>query len=76
MLPRWWRQDERTPASFERHGEAAGYQIAFHEYYPCTAYAPRWLDPLLVRVMEWTHTGMQLAIWLETPQPAEPYQRA
>ena len=62
---------EFTPASFERHGAGAGYGIAFREYYPCTAYAPRWLDPLFIRVMEWTRTGMQLAIWLETPRSEE-----
>jgi 2-polyprenyl-3-methyl-5-hydroxy-6-metoxy-1,4-benzoquinol methylase len=56
---------EFTPVSFERHSEAGGYRIAFSTYYPCTAYAPRWLDPLLIRLMQWTRTGMQLEIWLQ-----------
>jgi 2-polyprenyl-3-methyl-5-hydroxy-6-metoxy-1,4-benzoquinol methylase len=51
--------------SFLKHGSAAGYSVAFHEYYPCAGYMPRWLIPPFNAVMQWTDTGMQLAVWLK-----------
>jgi SAM-dependent methyltransferase len=55
--------------SFIKHGPAAGYIVTFHEYYPSAVdmpagYMPRWLVPYIDKVMKWTDTGMQLAVWL------------
>ncbi len=50
--------------SFRKHAKQNGYAITFHEYFVCETYAPRWLDPLLKRYMKWTHSGMQLSVWL------------
>jgi hypothetical protein len=50
--------------SFRKHGAGAGYSVAFHEYYPCAGYMPRWLIGPFNSVMKWTNTGMQLAVWL------------
>jgi SAM-dependent methyltransferase len=62
--------------SFLRHGAVAGYEVAFHEYYSCAAYMPRWLIGCFDAVMSWTDTGMQLAIWLrkcaKAPGPGGP----
>ena len=58
---------EFTPVSFARHAETAAYRIAHQEYYPCTAYMPRWLDPLFLILMRWSRTGMELAVWLQKP---------
>ncbi len=50
--------------SFRRHAQIHGYEIAFFEYYVAQTYLPRMLDYVLVPVMKWTNTGMQLCVWL------------
>jgi SAM-dependent methyltransferase len=50
--------------SFRRNGNRAGYDVAFHEYFPCAAYVPSILIKPLNAIMSMTNTGMQLAVWL------------
>lgn len=50
--------------SFVRHGKRSGYSLAFHQYYSCAGFLPRWLARPLDALMRWTGTGMQLAVWL------------
>jgi len=54
--------------SFVRHGRAAGYSVAFHEYAPGAETMPAWLTRIMRpfnALMRWTSTGMQLAVWLK-----------
>lgn len=55
---------EFTTESFDAFAAQAGCEIAFRHFYVGATYAPRWLDPLLKRVMSATGTGMQLEVWL------------
>jgi SAM-dependent methyltransferase len=55
--------------SFRRHGARAGYTVAFHEFYPCAGYMPRWLIGPFNTLMRWTNTGMQLAVWIKKSDP-------
>lgn len=51
--------------SFVKAGQRDGYTVAFHEFYPCANYMPR---PFIITanvIMNWTKTGMQLAVWLK-----------
>lgn len=50
--------------SFELNAKQANYEIAFYEYYVCQTYLPKIVDPILVPLMKWTNTGMQLCVWL------------
>lgn len=55
---------EFTPSSFDAFASRAGCQVAFHRMYVAATYAPRWLNPMLRRVMAATGTGMQIEVWL------------
>jgi methyltransferase family protein len=55
---------EFTIGSFEAFAAQAECEVAFCHFYVGVTYAPRWLDPLLKRVMSKTKTGMQLEVWL------------
>jgi SAM-dependent methyltransferase len=55
---------EFTIKSFDAFAAQAECQVAFRHFYVGATYAPRWLDPLLKRVMSVTKTGMQLEVWL------------
>jgi SAM-dependent methyltransferase len=58
--------------SFLRSGNHTGYSVVFHEYFPCAGYMPRVLIGPCNAVMQWTDTGMQLAVWLrKTYQPLD-----
>jgi SAM-dependent methyltransferase len=50
--------------AFEAHAHRFGYEIADHRYYVGDTYAPRWISPLLTRLMDTTDTGLQLEVWL------------
>jgi len=50
--------------SFQEHSNKHGYEIAFHEYFVCSTYLPKFVDVLLKPIMKWTNTGLQLSIWL------------
>jgi SAM-dependent methyltransferase len=54
---------EFTLQSFMQHGRAHGYEIAFHEYFPCNPFLPRPFHQLAVAVMARSQSGMQLAVW-------------
>jgi SAM-dependent methyltransferase len=55
---------EFTVQSFERHAERLGYQLAEHRHHVCDTFAPRWISPMLTRVMELSRTGLELEVWL------------
>jgi SAM-dependent methyltransferase len=59
---------EFTLASFERHAERAGYEIALHRGLVGDTYMPRALRRPLAAIMGRTGTGMQLEVWLRRPQ--------
>lgn len=50
--------------SFQAHAKRNNYEIAFHEYYVCQTFMPKFMDVVLVPYMRWTNKGMQLCIWL------------
>jgi ubiquinone/menaquinone biosynthesis C-methylase UbiE len=50
--------------SFQEHAKQHGYEMAFHEYYVCQTFMPKLADFILKPFMKWTHTGMQLCVWL------------
>src|SRR5262249_44359495 len=50
--------------SFIRHGSKSGYTVAFHGFYPCAGYMPKWMKGPFNKFMKATKTGMQLAVWL------------
>lgn len=50
--------------SFQEHAKHYGYEIAFHEYYVCDTYLPRFMDFLAKPIMKWTNKGMQLCVLL------------
>lgn len=50
--------------SFELNAKQTNYAVAFHEYYVCQTYLPKIVDPILVPLMKYTNTGMQLCVWL------------
>ena len=62
---------EFTPASFERHGARAGYEVTLCRRHVAQTYAPGWADAGLSRLMELTNTGMQLEVWLRKPTSTE-----
>lgn len=52
-------------ASFQKHGQRIGYEVALHRYEVWSIYhVPRFLHPLFHWYMERTNTGMQLTVWL------------
>jgi ubiquinone/menaquinone biosynthesis C-methylase UbiE len=55
---------EFTAKSFDAFAVREGCEVAFRHLYVGATYAPRWLDPILKRVMAATKTGMQLEVWL------------
>jgi SAM-dependent methyltransferase len=61
---------EFTAKSFDSFAAQTGCQVAYRRLFVGETYAPRWLDPLLKRVMEATQTGMQLEVWLRTASEA------
>ena len=50
--------------SFIEHSKKNNYQIAFHEYFVCQTYLPKFLDIFIIPYMVRTKKGMQLSIWL------------
>jgi SAM-dependent methyltransferase len=50
--------------SFQLHARNYGYELARHQFYVAQTFMPKFLDPILRRVMEMTDTGMQLEVWL------------
>lgn len=56
-------------ASFQLHGERAGYVVARHEFFPCEVYAPRIMARPLSGFMARSDTGMQLGVWLRRTAP-------
>jgi len=50
--------------SFLKNGEKNNYEIVEHEYFVCQTYLPKVLDIILESLMEYTHTGMQIQVWL------------
>jgi len=50
--------------SFQNHSRNNNYEIAFHEYFVCETYMPKFTDFILKPFMKWTNKGMQLSIWL------------
>lgn len=50
--------------SFKFNAKKNGYEVAYHEYYVCDTYLPKFLDFLVKPIMKYTKTGMQLSIWL------------
>jgi hypothetical protein len=59
---------EFTIASFERHAERAGYELASHRRLVGATYMPRLLRRPVARLMQRTGTGMQLEVWLRRPR--------
>ena len=59
---------EFTLASFERHAERVGYEIALHRSLVGNTYMPRVLGRPLAAIMGRTGTGMQLEVWLRRTQ--------
>lgn len=55
---------EFTDRSFDAFASRVGCQVAFRHMYVATTYAPRWLDPMLKRIMGATKTGMLIEVWL------------
>ncbi len=51
--------------SFSENGRINNYEIAFHEYFICQTYMPRFLDFFIKPYMKYSKTGMQLSIWLK-----------
>ena len=50
--------------SFEQNSERNCFEIAFHEYYVCQTFLPKFIDPIIKPYMRKTNTGMQLCVWL------------
>lgn len=50
--------------SFRCNSKRNDFEIAFHEYYVCQTYLPKFIDPIIKPYMRRTNTGMQLCIWL------------
>lgn len=50
--------------SFQLHARNNHYEIAHHQHYVCQTFMPKFLDPILNRIMMITNTGMQLEVWL------------
>jgi ubiquinone/menaquinone biosynthesis C-methylase UbiE len=52
--------------SFAELSKKLGYKIVFHQYYVCDIdHIPRVFHFPLRKIMKWTDTGMQLAVWLK-----------
>jgi 2-polyprenyl-3-methyl-5-hydroxy-6-metoxy-1,4-benzoquinol methylase len=50
--------------SFSENAVQNNYEIAFHEYYICKTYMPKFVDFFIRPYMKYTNTGMQLCVWL------------
>ncbi|MBL0272569.1 MAG: class I SAM-dependent methyltransferase [Chitinophagaceae bacterium] len=51
--------------SFTELSKKLNYEIVFHEYYVCDIWhIPKIFHPPLRKIMKWTDTGLQLAVWL------------
>lgn len=50
--------------SFRAHAKKHGYELAFHEYYVCQTFMPKFTDFILKPYMKATNKGMQLTVWL------------
>ncbi len=50
--------------SFLEHSSQHNYTIAFHQYYVCKTYMPKFADYILKPYMKLTNSGMQLCVWL------------
>lgn len=55
---------EFTKKTFEIHARLNNYQIADCRYFLCDTFFPKMFDPLLIKYMKYTNSGMELAIWL------------
>jgi 2-polyprenyl-3-methyl-5-hydroxy-6-metoxy-1,4-benzoquinol methylase len=51
--------------SFRAHAKKHGYELAFHEYYVCQTFMPKFTDFILKPYMKATNKGMQLTVWLQ-----------
>ena len=61
---------EFSHRSFEVNGKRRGYRLAAHEYEPGqNPLIPRAVDPLLRWVMDRSRRGMQLKVYLQSPNP-------
>jgi len=58
---------EFSLASFERHAARFGYEIAYSRFHVAQTFMPRLVEPLLVKLMRATSTGMQMEVWLRKP---------
>jgi hypothetical protein len=54
--------------SFRAHAKKHGYELAFHEYYVCQTFMPKFTDFILKPYMKATNKGMQLTVWLRKKQ--------
>lgn len=50
--------------SFKKNSNANNYEIAFHEYFVCKTFLPKFMDPIIKPYMRKTNQGMQLCVWL------------
>lgn len=57
--------------SFRKHASLNNYEIVHSEYYVCETFMPRIADFILIPLMKFTKTGMQLSVWLKKPGPAD-----
>ncbi len=52
--------------SFEKLAEKIGYKIIYHQYHTGNVpYPPRILHGIYKKLMKWTNSGMELAVWLK-----------
>lgn len=50
--------------SFCNHAKLNNYKIAFHQYYVCQTYLPKFINSFMKPIMKKTNSGMQLCVWL------------
>jgi SAM-dependent methyltransferase len=55
---------EFTLKSFQKHAKLHNYKVVKHEYEVCSTFMPKILNPILVPLMKFTNTGMQVCVWL------------
>lgn len=55
---------EFSPKSFSENGKLSGYELIFHQNFPCIPPVPKVLRGFFTLIMRLTGSGMQQSVWL------------
>lgn len=55
---------EFSKKSFVKNGRRLGYEVIFHQNFPCVPPVPKAFRGIFTRIMRWTSTGMQHSVWM------------